>query len=139
MAKNIKNELNFIISGKSENSDRTPIQTITDILREWHKTSATTETTKQLKKQEAEKLIQYASEKELWFKDFKFQNYISEGAEQRVYLKDGKLVYKLNDAIYYETWLDYFINLLLHNYFLCNQIIILLLIWFIILLINLYL
>lgn len=117
MAKNIKNELNFIISGKSKNSDRTTIETITDILRECHKTSPTTETTKQLKKQEAEKLINFASENDLWFKDFKSENYISEGAEQRVYLKDGKLVYKLNDAIYYETWLDYFINILLHNYF----------------------
>jgi hypothetical protein len=56
MAKNIKNELNFIISGKSEISDRTIIETITDILRECHKTGSTTETTKQLKKQEEEKL-----------------------------------------------------------------------------------
>jgi hypothetical protein len=42
---------------------------------------------------------------------------VSEGAEQRVYLKDTRHVIKLNDAIYYSCWLDYFQNLLLHNYF----------------------
>ncbi len=42
---------------------------------------------------------------------------MSEGAEQRVYLKDTRHVIKLNDAIYYRCWLDYFQNLLLHNYF----------------------
>ncbi|MGV8137728.1 MAG: hypothetical protein AB2L20_21160 [Mangrovibacterium sp.] len=44
-------------------------------------------------------------------------NYISEGAEQKVYLKDNRSVIKLNDAIYYLSWIDYFINLLLNNYF----------------------
>lgn len=46
-----------------------------------------------------------------------FSRYISEGAEQRVYLKNSKFVLKLNDSIYYLSWLDYFHNLLLHNYF----------------------
>src|SRR5690606_30191396 len=41
----------------------------------------------------------------------------SEGAEQKVYLKDSTSVLKLNDTIYYESWIDYFYNLLLHNYF----------------------
>lgn len=43
--------------------------------------------------------------------------YVSEGAEQKIYLRDSETVLKLNDTIYYETWLDYFQNLLLHNYF----------------------
>jgi hypothetical protein len=38
--------------------------------------------------------------------------YISQGAEQKVYLKDGATVLKLNDAIYYASWVDYFHNLL---------------------------
>jgi hypothetical protein len=42
---------------------------------------------------------------------------VSEGAEQRVYMKDFSIVLKLNDSIYYSTWQDYFINLLLHNFF----------------------
>ena len=42
---------------------------------------------------------------------------MSEGAEQRVFLKDGEHVIKLNDAIYYSSWKEYLYNLLLHNYF----------------------
>ena len=34
-----------------------------------------------------------------------------------VYLKDSNSVLKLNDSIYYECWIDYFYNLLLHNFF----------------------
>ena len=44
-------------------------------------------------------------------------DFISAGAEQEVYINDGKTVIKLNDAIYYASWEDYFYNLLLHNYF----------------------
>ena len=43
--------------------------------------------------------------------------YVSEGAEQKVYLNGTDHVIKLNDAIYYTSWLDYFHNLLLHNFF----------------------
>lgn len=46
-----------------------------------------------------------------------FSQYVSEGAEQKVYLKDSEHVLKLNDAIYYNSWKDYLYNLLLHNYF----------------------
>ncbi len=42
---------------------------------------------------------------------------MSEGAEQKVYLKDTESVLKLNDSIYYNSWKDYLYNLLLHNYF----------------------
>lgn len=42
---------------------------------------------------------------------------MSQGAEQRVFLKDSKFVLKLNDSIYYNSWLDYLNNILLHNYF----------------------
>jgi hypothetical protein len=49
--------------------------------------------------------------------DIDLNNYISEGAEQKVYLKDGKSVLKLNDGIYYSSWIDYIHNLLLNNFF----------------------
>lgn len=32
-------------------------------------------------------------------------------------MKDENHVLKLNDAIYYSSWRDYFFNLLIHNYF----------------------
>ena len=34
-----------------------------------------------------------------------------------MYLQDNYKVIKLNDGIYYQTWEDYFNNLLLNNYF----------------------
>ena len=45
------------------------------------------------------------------------ERFVANGAEQRVYIVDEKHVLKLNDAIYYACWRDYFHNLLLHNYF----------------------
>ncbi|WP_238592914.1 putative polyvalent protein kinase domain-containing protein [Chryseobacterium kwangjuense] len=44
-------------------------------------------------------------------------NFVSAGAEQKVYLLNKYKVIKLNDAIYYEKWLDYLNNLLLNNHF----------------------
>ena len=113
----IKNELYNIISGESKASDGAIIQTITNYLRKCKKTSGITKTEKHFKKQETEKLELFVSKHSLWFKSFDVSNYVSEGAEQRVYLKDNQFVYKLNDSIYYESWVDYFNNLLLHNYF----------------------
>ena len=113
----IKNELYNIISGESKASDGAIIQTITNYLRECEKTSGITKTEKHFKKQETEKLELFVSKHGLWFESFDVSNYVSEGAEQRVYLKDNQFVYKLNDSIYYESWIDYFNNLLLHNYF----------------------
>lgn len=43
--------------------------------------------------------------------------FISQGAEQRVYKFDDLNVIKLNSSIFYEYWLDYFNNLLIHNFF----------------------
>ena len=108
----IKNELYNIISGESKTSDGAIIQTITNYLRECEKTSGITKTEKHFKKQETEKLELFVSKHRLWFESFDVSNYVSEGAEQRVYLKDNQFVYKLNDSIYYESWIDYFNNLL---------------------------
>jgi hypothetical protein len=113
----IKNELHDIISGEGKASDGAVIQTIASYLRECQKTSRITKEAKYFKKQETARLEEFVSSQSLWFEDFDLSKYVSEGAEQRVYLKDDKFVYKLNDAIYYESWEDYFNNLLLHNYF----------------------
>ncbi|UUV21282.1 hypothetical protein NPX36_13280 [Paenimyroides aestuarii] len=53
----------------------------------------------------------------MWINNIDFSQYVSEGAEQKVYLKDSEYVLKLNDAIYYSSWRDYLFNLLLHNFF----------------------
>lgn len=113
----LRHELFNIISGKSKVSNGAIIQTITDYLRESEKTSGIAKTEKHFKKQETKRLEEFIVSNNLWFLDVNADNYVSEGAEQKVYLKDKQFVYKLNDAIYYESWVDYFNNLLLHNYF----------------------
>ena len=72
---------------------------------------------KYFKEKEAGLIKDFAKKNKCWVLDIDISNYVSEGAEQKVYLKDTKTVLKLNDTIYYETWEDYFVNLLLHNYF----------------------
>ena len=42
--------------------------------------------------------------------------YLTRGGEAKVYLHaDGKSVIKINDAVYYATWLEYFNSLVIHN------------------------
>ncbi len=74
-------------------------------------------TDKFFKREEAERLKKYAESQNLWVKDIDLSSYVAEGAEQKVYLKDNRSVVKLNDAIYYSSWEDYFISLLLNNHF----------------------
>ncbi len=72
---------------------------------------------KHYKNEEEKRLIDYIENNNLWVNDIDINCYLSEGAEQKVYLKDNFHVWKLNDSIYYESWQDYFTNLLLNNYF----------------------
>jgi hypothetical protein len=113
----MKDELQRIISGKSQVKHGAIIQAIACYLSRSQSSSGLVKEFKHFKKQEAEILKQYVTNNKLWILDLNLDNYVSEGAEQKVYLKDGKNVIKLNDAIYYSSWLDYFHNLLLNNYF----------------------
>ena len=113
----MKDELRNVLSGKSKVRFGKIIQTISSYLRESTKTSTTSKDSKLFKKQETAVLEKFITRKNLWIDDIDFSKYVSEGAEQKVYLKDDKHVIKLNDSIYYLSWVDYFHNLLLHNYF----------------------
>jgi hypothetical protein len=113
----MNNEIQRIISGKGKVRYGANIQATIDYLRKSEKTSALDKTDKHFKSKETERLKQYIDRQDLWLKDIDLNNYVSEGAEQKVYLKDGRSVFKLNDAIYYLSWVDYFVNLLLNNYF----------------------
>jgi hypothetical protein len=107
----MKYELQRIISGESQVKHGAIIQTIANYLSRSQSSSGLVKEFKYFKKQEAEILEQFITKNNLWI------YYVSEGAEQKVYLKDGKNVIKLNAAIYYNSWIDYFHNLLLNNYF----------------------
>lgn len=117
MNKSLKYELHDILSGKSEVRFGTIIQTITSYLKNGETTSRAIEGEKCLKSEETKNLETFISQHDLWIENIDFSQYISEGAEQKVYLKDSESVLKLNDSIYYISWQDYFYNLLLHNYF----------------------
>ena len=110
-------EIQRIISGKSQVRYGTNIQAAIDYLRKSEESGSLDKTNKHFKQEETERLKKYIENQNLWIKDIDLDNYVSEGAEQKVYLKDGRSVFKLNDAIYYLSWIDYFINLLLNNYF----------------------
>jgi hypothetical protein len=113
----MNDEIQRIISGKSQVRSGTNIQAAIDYLRKSEKSSALDKTDKRFKREETERLKQSVENQNLWVQDIDLNNYVSEGAEQKVYLKDNRSVIKLNDAIYYLSWVDYFVNLLLHNYF----------------------
>ena len=116
--KAIKDEIQNIIYGKSGNSQKTLIRTVADYLRASERTSTLVKKDKQYKQEETKKLIEFCNQNNLWVNEkVNFDLFVSEGAEQKVYIKNNKTVFKLNDAIYYESWQDYLINLQLNNYF----------------------
>lgn len=117
MQNHLKNERYNVISGKSQVRFGTTIQAIAGYLKNGERTSTKTQNRKPDKSEEKGELENYISQNHLWISEIDLSQYISEGAEQKVYLKDSESVLKLNDAIYYNSWIDYFHNLLLHNYF----------------------
>ncbi len=117
MLNQIKHEIHNIISGKSKVRFGTLIQTITSYLDDGKTSGGTIEESKRFKEQETKRLEEFVSKYNLWKNDIDFSQYVSEGAEQKVYLNDSDHVLKLNDAIYYDSWKTYFYSLLLHNFF----------------------
>jgi len=113
----LRNELQDVLSGKSSVRYGATLQSIARYLGNGKGTSRTIEDQKRFKKQEEDSLIPFIDDNKLWINNIDFSQYVSEGAEQRVFLQDNRHVIKLNDAIYYRHWLEYFQNLLLHNYF----------------------
>jgi len=113
----IKHEIYNVLSGTREVSAGRAIQAVACYLNNGPKASPTLEIGKHSKKQEAAELAEFISAQNLWVQNIDLTQYVSEGAEQKVYLIDTEYVLKLNDSIYYSSWKDYFYNLLLHNYF----------------------
>jgi hypothetical protein len=114
--KQTKYEIQHLISGKSGASYDAIIQAVTNHLRSGKRSSPVAEEKHANRAQETAHLITFAKRQNLIIDDIPKDKFIASGAEQRVYIK-GENVIKLNDAIYYASWEDYFYNLLLHNYF----------------------
>jgi len=113
----LKHELQNIISGKSQVRHGDTIQAVSRYLRKSKSTSSTFESSKQIKGEEATLIKQFCDKNSFWITAININVFVSSGAEQKVYLYNKHKVTKLNDSIYYETWIDYFNNLLLNNYF----------------------
>lgn len=114
----LKHELQTIISGIGNHATTDFIQAATHYLRESKKASGNAQEFELSKEQEAKKLISWIDLNNLWFSEHNENRFFAKGAEQRVYLhSDERYVYKLNDSIFYQFWLDYFHSLLIHNYF----------------------
>ncbi|MCL2415096.1 MAG: hypothetical protein FWC94_07645 [Bacteroidales bacterium] len=111
------NELQRIFSGESQVRYGENIQAVISYLRAGKESSTLDKSDKHFKSEETERLKNYIEIHKLWRTDIDLNNYVSEGAEQKVYLKGSRSVVKLNDAIYYLSWVDYFVSLLLNNYF----------------------
>ena len=70
-----------------------------------------------IKEKQVHFLEAYSKENNLWAYDLPgIDRYLTRGGEARVYLDtDNKSVIKLNDAVYYATWLEFFNSVSLHN------------------------
>lgn len=116
--KNIKDELQNIIIGDGSLGSTSQLKEVQNFLRRNEKASIRSKKQKYLKSEETIGLINFANEKKLLFlEEISEDNFISAGAEQRVYRYDDTQIIKTNDSIFYEYWLDYFNSLLIHNYF----------------------
>ncbi len=116
-----KYELRNIISGNERVGQKSLITTIKNYLSTSQKTSGNTETTELTKKSEEKQLILFIDQNNLWVNTHLFSEYLTEGAEQKVYLcEDENCVIKKNSLLFYLSWQDYFNSLLLHNYFFEN-------------------
>jgi len=116
--KNIKDELRDIIIGNGSVGKTSQLKKIQNFLRRYAEASLRVEKQEYLKNEEEISLIAFAEQENLFYQaEILEEEFISAGAEQRVYRYDDFHIIKLNDSIFYEYWLDYFNSLLIHNYF----------------------
>jgi Serine/Threonine/Tyrosine Kinase found in polyvalent proteins len=114
----MNHELRNIISGINEVTKGNLIQTALFFVRESERTSREIEKSQFFNKEDEVKALElFANQNNLWQKALDESKYIGEGAEQKVYFnQDGKSVTKINDTIFYLSWQDYFISLIVHNF-----------------------
>lgn len=110
-----KHEIDNIVSGTSRIGKGTAIQTAADVLRGNEISNTLAENTEHVKKQEAIVLKEFCKKNGLWIDSSRFDELLGNGAEQDVYFFNIKTVVKTNYVIYYNSWLDYLNNLLVHN------------------------
>lgn len=117
MKNKVKHELHNILRGTGEIGPGNLIQAAAGYLRRNAEAGKVAPGSKRDKKEEAESLKRFATENSLFLSGFSSKEFVSAGAEQRVFISDSNSVFKMNEAIYFENLTDYFYNLLLNNWF----------------------
>ncbi|WCT12505.1 hypothetical protein [Mucilaginibacter jinjuensis] len=116
--KTIKDELQDIILGDERIGSNSQLKKAQNFLRGYAETSISTEKQQHFKNEETTALITFATSESLFYSHLIAESdFISEGAEQRVYRFDDAHVLKTNQSMFYESWYDYFNSLLIHNFF----------------------
>ena len=106
----------IIITGLLDNCTQ-----VRNLLCGRYPTSATVKTNFEgqsvVKKGQAGLIEEYCNQHNLWVTNLPGEDrYLTRGGEASVYLReDGLSVVKLNDGVYYATWLEFLNSILLHN------------------------
>jgi hypothetical protein len=116
--KNVKNELQNIVFGDEQTGSDSRLKKTQNFLRGYAEASRPIEKQQRFKNKETAALITFATRGNLFYTtSILSKDFISEGAEQKVYRFDDTHVLKTNQSVFYESWLDYFNSLLVHNFF----------------------
>lgn len=121
-----RRKIEDIVSGTVIEGQQDTCTTIRNFLCQSFATSRTVkkefESQSIIKEEQGCFLVNFAKEQGLWMDQLPdFIQYLTRGGEAKVFLdKDKRSVIKVNDAIYYATWLEFFNSLLLHNLFFEN-------------------
>jgi hypothetical protein len=117
----IRSKLENIVNGIVIEEQGNTCTTVRNLLCTSFRTSTTVkkdfEGKSIIKEKQVEFLKQLANKHNWWVKDLPDKDkYLAEGGEATVYLhSDNKSVIKLNDGVYYATWLEYFNSLVIHS------------------------
>jgi hypothetical protein len=122
----VRNKLENIIQGAVIQEQPDSCTAIRNQLCSGYPTSTTVKRdfeSKRLIKEEQVRFLQKIADKEnLWIPNLPADwAYLTHGGEAKIYLHPDQLsVVKLNDAVYYATWLEYFNSLVIHNMLFSN-------------------
>lgn len=115
--KRLENIVNgIVLEGKGDNCT-----TARNLLCASFRTSTTVkknfEGQSRIKKEQAEFLRHHSILKDWWVEDLPDENrFLTRGGEAKIYFApDKRSVIKVNDAVYYATWLEFFNSLVIHN------------------------
>jgi hypothetical protein len=118
-----KDQLSDIIAGKIFEGSGSTLQTARNYLSGSFETSKTIKRDfarfSVIKEEQTEALKEFALRNKCLLNHKQLQwTFLSEGGESKVFLNsEGTHVIKMNDAVYYNTWLDFLNSILLHNLF----------------------